>query len=679
MNKATIFNSKFLLTSIILFFNSTAFCQDSAPKFGKIKAEDFALKSPVIDSGSNAVIVFDKGDISFEGNTSGWFSYIFKRSKRILVLNKKGFDLATEKVLLYNNQDIKETVEDLVGTTYNIENGAVSETKLNVKDIFDEKSDKNHSYKKFTMPAVKEGSIIEYSYTIKSDYIFQLPAWEFQSALCPTLWSEYNITIPNMLSYALVSQGYHKFDIDKSGEGMKSYSVRRQTKDGAFGTSREEALYVSSPTTTHRWVIKNVPVLNVENYVFSPNNFIDRISLQLSRTYDGEEFHDVANNWKKVNEELRKSDDFGEPVYEENLWLDKVLTQVIHQDDNLLKKAKDIYYYVQKNYTCTNYDDKYIKTSLQDVVKKKSGTVGDINLLLIAMLNHESIQALPVLLSTREAGRNFPSYPVMERLNYVIGKIRISSTDYYLDATVPFLPFGKLPLDCYNGYARVVSPDSAAVYFEPDSLKETHVVSAFIFNGDGKNLEGSLTNNMGFFESLKTKTNIAQSTLDKYEKDLEALYPESMPISNIKVDSLTLPEQNVSVKFDFKLNSFDDADIVYFNPLLGEALMKNLFYAAERQYPVEMPYLKDEIYLLDMEIPKGYAVDEIPKSTRVMLNDTEGSFEYITHADADKIQLRCRLLVNKVKFLPEDYQTLRDFYGFIVKKEAEQIVFKKIK
>ena len=184
---------------------------------------------------------------------------------------------------------------------------------------------------------------------------------------------------------------------------------------------------------------------------------------------------------------------------------------------------------------------------------------------------------------------------------------------------------------------------------------------------------------MGFFESLDTKTAIAQTTLNKYEKDLKALYPESMPISNIEVDSLTIPEENVSVKFDFKLNSFEDADIVYFNPLMGEALMKNPFYAAERQYPVEMPYQKDEIYLLNMEIPKGYVVDEVPKSARVMLNDTEGSFEYIINKDAEKIQLRCRLLMKKVNFLPEDYQTLRDFYGYIVKKEAEQIVFKKIK
>jgi uncharacterized protein YfkK (UPF0435 family) len=35
--------------------------------------------------------------------------------------------------------------------------------------------------------------------------------------------------------------------------------------------------------------------------------------------------------------------------------------------------------------------------------------------------------------------------------------------------------------------------------------------------------------------------------------------------------------------------------------------------------------------------------------------------------------------MNKANFNSEDYETLRDFYGFIVQKQSEQIVFKKIK
>jgi hypothetical protein len=92
-----------------------------------------------------------------------------------------------------------------------------------------------------------------------------------------------------------------------------------------------------------------------------------------------------------------------------------------------------------------------------------------------------------------------------------------------------------------------------------------------------------------------------------------------------------------------------------------------------------MPYTKDDIYVLHMEIPNGYKVDELPKSVRLMFNENEGMFEYLISADATSIQMRARLQFNKATFTNEDYQPLRELYAYIVKKEAEQIVFKKIK
>ena len=673
------FRYKILLPLLVFFITLTCTAQDKAPvNFGKIKAEDFNISSELIDSNTNAVIVFDKGDISFEGNKTGWFSYIFKRSRRIKVINKKGFDMATVELLLYKNEDSKETVEKLSGITYNIENGAVIESKLNDKDIFEEKTDKNHFSKKFTMPGVKEGSVIEYSYTIKSDFEFNLPEWDFQSTVGPTLWSEYNVAIPGLLHYMNFWQGYHKFATEKSGEGFKTYSIIGKKALDSY-INRDESITVSSLTATHQWVMKDVPVFYVENYICSPVNFIDKISFQLYKTYDGEDFHDVFSTWGKVTEQLMKREDFGKYLNDENGWLDKILNQVVNEHDGTLEAAKKIYYHVQKNYTCTNSYNKYIKTSLEDVVKKKSGTVGDINLLLIAMLNRKNIQALPVLLSTREFGRNPKDYPLMERLNYVIGKVKINSTDYYLDATTPFLAFGKLPSKCYNGNARVISNDTTALYFDPDLLTEINVVSIFITNNEKNEVEGNYTSNMGFFESLETKNKIAASGLNEYKTNLKQSFPEEMQISNIQVDSFQQAEEPVSVKLDFKLSSFENADIVYFNPLMGEAIKKNPFYAAERMYPVEMPFATDNVYVLNMEIPKGYKIDELPKSVHINLNENEGVFEYLISADVNAIQMRCRILLKKANFAGEDYRTLRDFYTFIVKKEAEQIVFKKIK
>jgi hypothetical protein len=80
-----------------------------------------------------------------------------------------------------------------------------------------------------------------------------------------------------------------------------------------------------------------------------------------------------------------------------------------------------------------------------------------------------------------------------------------------------------------------------------------------------------------------------------------------------------------------------------------------------------------------MDIPKGYTVEEVPKSARVKFNEDEGIFEYLIAKDENSIQLRSTVRLHKATFLPEDYHTLREFFGFIVKKHGEQVVLKKIK
>ena len=111
--------------------------------------------------------------------------------------------------------------------------------------------------------------------------------------------------------------------------------------------------------------------------------------------------------------------------------------------------------------------------------------------------------------------------------------------------------------------------------------------------------------------------------------------------------------------------------------MMTEGYKENPFTAAERQYPVEMPYAMDETYLLNMEIPKGYTVEEVPKSAKVAFNEDEGFFEYIVQKSDDVVMLRSRIKLNKATFAPEDYEGLRAFFGFVVKKQNEQIVLKK--
>jgi hypothetical protein len=204
------------------------------------------------------------------------------------------------------------------------------------------------------------------------------------------------------------------------------------------------------------------------------------------------------------------------------------------------------------------------------------------------------------------------------------------------------------------------------------------MTSVYISNVETGKPEGNFSQNMGIVESQQFRARITKTTQDDFKKSMQLQYPEEITIENIQLEGLKILEKPVALTFDLKFKSFED-DIVYFNPMLSKAIKKNSFTVANRFYPVEMPYAADDTYNFTMEVPKGYKVDELPKSVRFNLNEDEGIFEYLISQKENTIQMRCRLLLKKATFTNEEYQSLREFYSFIVKKDAEQIVFRKIK
>ena len=90
------------------------------------------------------------------------FSIISKRHTIIHILNKNGYDEANIEIPLYVDGRNEEKVSNLKAITYNLESGKIKETKLEKSGQFLEIVDKNRKVLKFTLPQVKEGSIIEY-------------------------------------------------------------------------------------------------------------------------------------------------------------------------------------------------------------------------------------------------------------------------------------------------------------------------------------------------------------------------------------------------------------------------------------------------------------------------------------------------------------------------------------
>ena len=654
--------------------------QDKMPvKFGKVTPQDFAVTAAGLDSSADAMVVADFGSSEFQGDPKGWFTLEFKHSKRIKIFRRNGFEAATVKIPLYvsSSNSASEKVISLRAVTYNLEDGKVVETKLESKSIFTDKISKNIEVEKFTFPALKEGSILEFSYTQTSPFLFNLQPWEFQGEY-PCLWSEYQVDLPNFFEYVTLAQGYLPFQLHTTDSRQVTFNM---TDPG--GAEKDDHFTYDDRVVTHRWVMKNVPALKEETFTTTIDNYISKLEFQLSRynfNYPGAVPKDMMGTWYGVSEALLKADDFGGDLDSRNAWLDDDLKTITKGAGSDLEKAKKIYAYVRDNFTCTSHNSLYLANPIKTVYKNRNGSEAELNLLLTAMLHHEKIAADPVILSTRSNGLIHSLYPLLSRFNYVISKVTVDSASYYLDASEPCLGFGRLPVRCYNGYARVMNKERpASALLAADSITEGKTTLVMVSNDKNGLLDAHLQSNPGYQEASEIRQTFKEHGSGDLLKKSQSAYSSDAVVSNLELDSVKLPDQPLSIAYDIQLAYDTTADIYYFNPMLSEGYKENPFKAAERVYPVEMPYAMDESFTMSMEIPAGYTVDEMPKSAKVLFNTDEGFFEYLIGKDDHQIQFRSRLKLKKANYKPEDYETLRDFFGYVVKKESEQIVFKKKK
>ena len=641
-------------------------------KYGHVTTTNLQVKEYDIDKDAGAVILNKKRDLSIVGNGKSGFSLEDHYHYVIHILNKKSYDEATIQISLYKTDEMEERIKSFKASTYNLENGKVAETKLKKSDIVYEKVDKNRILAKFTMPQVKEGSIIEYDYITNSDFIMVPDPWYYQSFTAPVLWSEMTFTVPEFFDYRQLQLGYYPMFINENKSRKDNFSVSEQRT-----STSSEMMNFSAGVTDYRWVMINLPAFKEESYTRSAKNFIARMELLLMAQRDPLMFHNYTTSWKEVMSDLNKSESFGQKLNTNNNWLGDELKPLYSKTEGQLEKAKSIFAYVRDQYAHTDGSGIYMTDNLKSVFKSKKGKPAELNLLLTAMLRYAGITANPVVLSTSDHGYAFDYTPMISSMNYVIVAVDIQGERYYLDASKSKLGFDKLPINCYNGNARVADQNATSILLTPDSLQESEVNQYFLFADSLGTWDGTVKKRLGYYESYALRNKIAGSGKDDYLKEIKKGYSSDISISDLQFEELENPDTTMDVNYNISIKKGDE-NLIYLNPTFNEGFKTNPFPAEKRSYPVEMPYLINETTITSIQIPEGYEVDEMPKQSRILLDETGKSyFEYLLSVSGGTISFRNTLKLNKTVFDPEEYASLREFFAHVVKKQKEQIVLKK--
>lgn len=653
--------AKYYYIFLFLTYSLVAFSQNSDNEsVFRVSLNDLKLTTYPKDSSANALVLYENGK-SFVDPTS--YKLRTEEQHKVKILNKDGFKHANITIPLYiKDNNAFEKIENIIATTYNLIDNNVTTTKLEKDQIFNEKFDEHHTLVKFTLPNVKEGSVITYSYTKVTPFMFNYRGWDFQSEI-PKLYSEYNASIPGNWNYNIKLIGGKKLAVNET-------SIKNACLTGGNGGSANcfEA----------RYVMKDMPAFIEEDYMTSKSNYLARLEYEL-KTFQG--FNGIKNDytktWETVDDELKKDDNIGRQLTK-SVDTETLLSADILNNTDMLIKAQDIYKYVQDNYTWNEEYRIFQDTSVKNLIKNKSGNVSSINILLHNLLQQAGIEVKPILLSTRNNGFSTKLFPVISEFNYIKVQATINNKTYLLDAVDKYLHFGEIPFRCLNEYGRIFDFKNGSdwIDIQPSSIS-TIQYKAELSLDEKQTISGNvMAKNTGYHALNKRKAYYPNKT-----EYINKIHDKNayLEISNHKVLSEGKTSENFIETYDVEYESAVTGDNIYINPFLTKFFSENPFKLQERTYPIDFGYKDSYYYAFKLNFSDAYTVLEMPKEMALSLPNSKGQIIFSCSAIGNSILIILKVNFKEAIYEPEYYPYLKEFISKIVDIQTNSIILLKKK
>lgn len=670
---------KNILLAVFTLFYTAFFAQEF--ELGKVTVAELQEKQHTADPSAPAAILYKKGTTYFDFDTSGNWIIVTDVSVRTKIYTKEGYSYATVEVPYYEQGNGKEEVTFTDAVTFNIDGGSIEKAKLKNEGEFKEDYNKNWHIKKITLPAVKEGSVIEYRYQIKSPYIRHIPTWYFQGEL-PINNIEYNINIPQYFTYNRILSPY--LDIKEKQETKKQTKVYTDNNPrGGYG-KRSAVLKNESGRVTFYEIRKtytaaNVPVLKDERYVDNVKNYLSFVKHELASTnFPNQEEKKYASDWPSVVKSIYNDEDFGRELNKKEYFEEDLKAILKGKNATRNELITTIYNYVRDR---MSFNDKYsyeCKNGVEQAYKSKTGNVAEINLMLISMLRYAGLNANPVLLSTRQNGH--VSFINSTEFNYVVAGLESQSGIIFLDATTKNGIPGILPVRALNVSGRIVrenlSSDEVDLMPVINSVENTLVMAKM--NADGS-MTGQVRAQYFDYNAYVFREKYLNINHEEYIAEKENKLG-NIEITDYKITNDKDYDKPVVEGFTFKKVAAADVigDKMYISPMLFYSTTVNPFKQEKRSFPVDFVYPHQDRFTINLTIPEGYEVESVPEPVQLGMGGNVGTFQFSLAPNGRQLQMVISRAMNTARVNPEFYTGLKAFYDDMVKKQNEKIVLKKV-
>lgn len=665
------------LAGICLFLVWTTNAQDV--KFGKVSKEELMESVYAKDSSAPAVVLYRDVDVSYSYAQSVGFQVITRVHERTKLFNKNGFKYATITERLYKNKSDRESLGGLKAFTYTLENGEVVKTKLKGSETFSKSLSKYYNEEKFTMPNVKEGSIVEYEYKIVSPFAYSIDEIVLQYDI-PIQQQHINISIPEYFAFKPSMKGYLGINPKYSSKSGKiNYQTKRKDQNDYTGKSYYSSGSVDYTIKTTTFAMKDVPALQSEPHVNNMNNYRSSINYELQFVkYPNAPIESFTTTWEKVVKTIYDSDNFGKQLTYSKFFKNQ-LNSMLDGASGDIEKMVAIFSHVQRHMNWNGYFGKYAEKGVKDAYEERTGNVADINLILVSMLREAGLKANPVLISTRNNG--VPLFPTREGFNYVVASTQIGDKTILLDACNKYTEPNLLPTTALNWSGRIIKENGSSSVISVVPKKRSATTQMMNINLDvNGDISGKVRKSLTNYKAYLFRNSYNDVSEEDYLEKLENT-GSGMEISNYKVDNGKVLGKPIVESFDFYSENQLDiiGDKIYFSPLFFNTTKENPFKLEERSYPIDFTYPQQERYIVNIAIPEGYTVTSKPEDVRLALENNMGSFIFrIVNQDTKMLQVMVDFKINQAIIPVQAYGSIKELYKKIVEKETEKVVLSKI-
>lgn len=662
------------LLAALITFTTTATAQDY--KLGSVTREELEEKAHPTDASAPAAVLFSRCTNSMLYTESSGFQLVTEVDMKIKIYKKEGYEYANKTVSYYNSETDKETVSVTKALTYNLVNGKIEKTKLKSEGEFTETLNKNWRAKKIMMPDVKEGSVVEYRYTITSPFLSVMPDWMFQQEI-PVNTSKLITRIPEYYVFKPSFRGYYMPQISKTGATKSIYSTTKE-RSGTYVTQTKFSTdKLDYQEESIEYTLNNLPALKDESFVSNIDTYAAGIEHEISIIrYPNQPIKSFSSSWEDVAKTIYKNDDFGAELNKSGYYEDAV-KPIIAAAKTPQEKIAALFVFVKGH---MNWNENYgysCRDGVRKAFKDKTGNVAEINLMLTSMLRSAGLDANPVLISTRS--QKVPLFPSHSAFNYVVCGVKVGESVVLLDATSKNSMPNVLPTRALNWVGRMIKENGTVqeINLVPASLSRENITVMAKVESNGK-CSGRTRYQYTDQNALRFRENVVGTSTESYLERLEKRY-NGLEVAGYKTQDEKDLTKPVMEEYEFSNGSGVEiiGDKLYISPMLYFTQSQNPFKLDKRDYPIDFIYPQQEKYMVSIALPEGYVIESIPQSAAVNMEENIGSFRYSMQPQGKGVQVMMSMDINYPVIPATYYETLKSFFQKMIEKQSEKIVLKK--